>query len=76
MVLFPVIYQSILGLLFLSATVAFVWAIQGSRKNREAKNLRKKERLDHDMLDFLQSLYAEGQIDKDEYESRKRDLAA
>ena len=74
--LYPIIYRCILGLLLLSAIAAFVWALRGSRKHLRKKHSKEKGNLDRDMLNFLQALYAEGQIDKEEYEARKRDLAA
>jgi len=70
--LYPIVYRCILGLLLFLAIVAFVWALRGNRK----KSLHEKGKLDPDMLSFLQTLYAEGEIDKEEFEARKKNLAA
>ncbi|MFQ5597208.1 MAG: SHOCT domain-containing protein [Nitrospiria bacterium] len=76
MILYLILYRCILIFLFLSAILAFFWAIQGYRKDIRKQNIRKKGSIDHDMLRFLQALYAEGEIDKEEYEARKKNLAA
>ncbi len=76
MMFYPMAYRFILGVLIFSVVLAFVWAIRGSRKNRQETHLRKKGEPDRDMLNFLQTLYAEGEIDKAEYEARKKNLAA
>jgi len=70
------LYKVILGILIALLIVTTVWAIHGSRKmfprHRSGERLPQND----DPMFYLQELYARGEIDKEEYEARKKQLAA
>ena len=56
-------------LIFWVAVILFiVWAVKGSRENDSGKSQSKSA------MDILQNRYAKGEIDKKEFEEKKKDL--
>ncbi len=65
---FGVVFMLLFWLLVILGILALIRWLQSSAPDRSAR--------DKTPLEIVQERYARGQIDKDEYEQKKRDLAS
>lgn len=70
------LYKMILGGLIALLIVATIWAIRGTGKVTPQHHSVETPLPEDDPMLYLQELYAKGEINKEEYEARKKHLAA
>jgi uncharacterized membrane protein len=70
------LYKTILGALIALLIVTTIWAILGARKVAPKQPSGQSRIPEDDPILYLQELYAKGEINKEEYEARKKHFAA
>ncbi len=73
----PMIFWAIVWIAFLALLiVGVVWAVRGLRGGFQGRYHPSKKSDEEEALRILKGRYARGEIDRDEYEKMKKDLAA